>query len=75
MGGIKFRKRMEKNKASIPVRVGDILDLEIVAIGEKGDGIAKIEGFVIIIPKTKEGETYKVEITKVLNNVAFGVAV
>ena len=58
-----------------PVHVGEELDVKIEAVGEKGDGIAKIEGFVIIIQKTKEGETYKVEITKVLNNVAFGVAV
>ena len=29
-----------------PVRVGDEVDVEIESVGEKGDGIAKIKGFV-----------------------------
>ena len=55
-----------------PVNVGDELDLKIEAVGEKGDGIAKIKGFVIFIPNAKEGETVKVRITKVLRKVGFG---
>ena len=55
-----------------PVNVGDELDLKIEAVGEKGDGIAKIKGFVIFVPNTKQGETVKVRITKVLRKVGFG---
>ena len=55
-----------------PVNVGDELDLKIEAVGEKGDGIAKIKGFVIFVPNAKEGETVKVRITKVLRKVGFG---
>ena len=55
-----------------PVNVGDELDLNIEAVGEKGDGIAKIKGFVIFIPNAKQGETVKVKITKVLRKVGFG---
>jgi len=55
-----------------PVNVGDELELKIEAVGEKGDGIAKIKGFVIFVPNAKQGETVKVRITKVLRKVGFG---
>ena len=32
-----------------PVNVGDELDVKIEAVGEKGDGIAKKEGFVLFL--------------------------
>jgi len=54
-----------------PVKEGDELEVKIEAVGEKGDGIAKVDGFVLFIPKTKEGEVVKVRITKVLKNVGF----
>ena len=55
-----------------PVNVGDEIDVKIDAVGEKGDGVAKIKGFVIFVPNTKEGETVKIRITKVLRKVGFG---
>lgn len=55
-----------------PVNVGDELELKIEAVGEKGDGIAKIKGFVIFVPNTKKDETVKVRINKVLRKVGFG---
>lgn len=55
-----------------PVRVGDELNLKIEAVGAKGDGIAKVKGFVIFVPSAQQGQEYKVRITKVLNKVGFG---
>ena len=55
-----------------PVNVGDEVELKIEAVGEKGDGIAKVKGFVIFVPNAKQGETVKVKITKVLRKVGFG---
>ena len=55
-----------------PVNVGDEVEVNIEAVGEKGDGIAKIKGFVIFIPGAKQGENVKVRITKVLRKVGFG---
>lgn len=57
---------------SAPVKEGQVVDLQIEAVGEKGDGIGKIEGFVVIVPNTKVGETYCVKITKVRQKVSFG---
>lgn len=57
--------------ARCPVKVGDELDVTIEAVGEKGDGIAKKDGFVLFIPGVKEGAQVKVKVTKVLRKVGF----
>lgn len=58
-----------------PVKVGEEIDLKIESVGEKGDGIAKVKGFIVFVPNTKQGEERKVKITRVLNKCAFGEAV
>ncbi len=55
-----------------PVKIGDEVDVKIEAVGEKGDGIAKVKGFVIFVPGVKEGEEVKIRINKVLRKVGFG---
>jgi len=55
-----------------PVQVGDELDGRIEAIGGRGDGIIKKEGFVIFVPNTKLGDNVVIKIVKVLNKVGFG---
>jgi len=58
-----------------PVKVGDELEVKIEAVGEKGDGIAKKDGFVLFVPNTKEGDQVKIRITKVLRKVGFAEVV
>jgi predicted RNA-binding protein with TRAM domain len=58
-----------------PVKVGDEIDVKIEAIGEKGDGIAKKDGFVLVIPGTNKDDEVKVKITKVLRRVGFAEVV
>jgi len=58
-----------------PVKVGDEIDVKIEAVGEKGDGIAKQEGFVLFVPNTKEGQEVKIRVTKVLRKVGFAEVV
>ena len=55
-----------------PVREGEEVDVLIESVGEKGDGIAKIKGFVIFVPNTKANENVRIRIKKVLNKVGFG---
>ncbi|RMF05157.1 TRAM domain-containing protein [Candidatus Woesearchaeota archaeon] len=54
-----------------PVSVGEELDVTIEAVGEKGDGIAKKQGFVLFVPNTREGDRVKIKVTKVLRKVGF----
>jgi predicted RNA-binding protein with TRAM domain len=58
-------------RQSSPVNVGDEFDVEIETIGEKGDGLAKVKGFVLFMPGTKEGDKVKVRVTKVFRKVGF----
>lgn len=58
-----------------PVKVGDEIEVNIEAVGEKGDGIAKKDGFVIFVPNTKQGDTVKIRITRVLRKVSFAEVV
>lgn len=60
----------DQNRFS-PVKVGEELDVEIEASGEKGDGICKKKGFVLFVPNTKEGDKVKIRVTKVLRKVGF----
>ncbi|MEM0266625.1 MAG: TRAM domain-containing protein [Archaeoglobaceae archaeon] len=54
-----------------PVKVGDVRDVKIEAVGSEGDGIAKIDGFVVFVPGAKLNDTVKVRITKVLKKYGF----
>ena len=58
-----------------PVKVGDEIDVKIEAVGGKGDGIAKKDGFVLFVPNTKEGQEVKIRVTKVLRKVGFAEVV
>ena len=58
-----------------PVKVGDEIDVKIEAVGEKGDGIAKKEGFVLFVPNAKEGHEVRIRVTRVLRNVGFAEVV
>ncbi len=66
-----YKKKGNNQNIKPPVEVGEELDVVIEAVGEKGDGIAKKNGFVLFIQGAKEGETVRVKITKVLQKVGF----
>jgi len=66
--------KMESSRGC-PVREGEVLEAVVVKTGEEGDGIAKLGGFIIIIPGTCVGEKVKAKITKVVQNCAFAKVV
>lgn len=64
---------MQDKKA--PVKEGEEHKVEIESVGEKGDGIARVKGFVLFVKNTQKGDYVKVRITKVLQNVGFAEVV
>lgn len=58
-----------------PVKVGEEIDVKIEAVGEKGDGIAKKNGFVLFVPGVKAGDNVKIRVTRVLRKVGFAEVV
>lgn len=48
-----------------PVKVGQEIDVIIDDVGSRGDGITRIQGFLVFVPETKVGERLKVKIVSV----------
>ena len=55
---------------SAPVAEGKTYDVKIEDIAREGDGIARIEGFVVFVPDTKLGDEVKIKINKVMHRFA-----
>ncbi len=56
-----------------PVAEGETIEnFEIVGIGKKGDGIGRVDNYVIMVPNAELGKTYKVQVTKILPKFGFG---
>jgi predicted RNA-binding protein with TRAM domain len=58
-----------------PVEVGKEYDVTISEISRRGDGIAKIDGFVIFVAGAKQGWQGKIKVTQVANRFATGAVV
>ncbi|MDK2795774.1 MAG: hypothetical protein PWQ22_1655 [Archaeoglobaceae archaeon] len=58
-----------------PVQVGDVRNVRIEAMGSGGDGITKINGFVIFVPGVKVNDEVTVRVTKVLRKYGFAEVV
>ena len=55
-----------------PVEVDKEYEAEIEDVSRRGDGIAKIEGFVVFVPDSKQGEQARFRITHIGNRFAIG---
>ena len=53
-----------------PVKVGESYDVSIDDVAKEGDGIARVEGFVIFVPQTKVGDKVKIKVNKVMRKFA-----
>jgi 23S rRNA (uracil1939-C5)-methyltransferase len=57
------------------VEEGKVYEATIEDLGREGDGLARIENFVVFVPGTKVGDRVKIKITRVLRRMAFGEVV
>ena len=57
---------------SAPVEEGEVYDVTIQDIARQGDGIARIEGFVVFVPGTSVGDEVQIKVERVLPKFAFG---
>lgn len=71
-----FQGRFPKNYfMAKPVKIGDELDVTISEVSRRGDGLARVQGFVIFVPNTKQGDSVKIKITQIRPNYAVGALV
>ncbi|MGC9514267.1 TRAM domain-containing protein [Methanocrinis sp.] len=64
--------RDDSFESTAPVEVGKEYDVEIEDVAKKGDGIARIEGFVIFVPETKVGDQVTIVVDRVMQRFAIG---
>jgi predicted RNA-binding protein with TRAM domain len=57
---------------SCPVEVGETYDVKIEDEGKTGDGIARIDGFVVFIPEAKVGQEVTIKVNATRRKFAFG---
>ena len=48
-----------------PVETGKEYDVQVTEISRKGDGIARIQGFVIFVKNGQVGQNVKVKVTQI----------
>ncbi len=57
--------------SSSPLNEGEEYDVKIEDLGRDGDGIARIEGFVVFVTGAKVGDEVKIKITSIRRNFGF----
>ena len=62
---------VEETPKTAPIKEGEEYDVKIEDTGKEGDGITRIEGFVVFVPDTAVGDEVKVRITSVRRRFAF----
>ena len=67
-----YRGRRSGNYSSrpAPVEEGKEYEADIAELSRRGEGIAKIQGFVIFIPHTKPGDHVKFRVISVARRFA-----
>jgi predicted RNA-binding protein with TRAM domain len=65
----------ESDPASALVDEGETYDVTITDTADDGDGIARIDGLVVLVPHTEEGDEVTVLIRDVRETYAFGFPV
>jgi len=67
-----FGGRSSSGSFNKPVEVGKEYNVSITDTSRRGDGIAKVDGFVIFVPGTKLGQNVRVKVTQVSDRYASG---
>ena len=61
--------------STAPLEEGETHHVEIEEMGEEGDGIAYVEGFVLVVPETEITDAVDVEVRDVRDSYAIGEVV
>src|SRR5271157_690437 len=58
-----------------PVEVGKEYNVSISDTSKRGEGIARVDGFVVFVPGTKQGQNVRIKVTQVSDRFASGQVV
>ena len=60
-----------KGRLTAPVAAGDRVEVDVVDVGDEGDGIAKVDGYTLFVAGADAGETVEVRVTDVKPRFGF----
>jgi predicted RNA-binding protein with TRAM domain len=64
------RNLKRRSPLTKPVELGKIYEVDITEITGKGDGIARVQGFIVFIENGKVGNKIRVKVTEVADRFA-----
>jgi len=53
-----------------PVKIGEEYEVDIKEMSQRGDGIARIEGFVVFVPQSKVGDHARIRVARISSKFA-----
>ena len=65
----------DERENSAPINEGEEYDVKIEDLGRDGDGITRIEGFVVFVSGAKVGDEVKIKVNSVRRNFGFAEVV
>jgi len=68
-------KDFNRDFAPKPVEIGKEYDVDVTEISRQGDGIARVQGFVIFVKNGKPGQKLKVQVNQVGSRFATATTV
>lgn len=60
---------------STPVQVGKEYDVDVTEVSRQGDGIARVQGFVVFVKNGKPGQKVKVQVNQIGSRFAVATIV
>ncbi|KEO81786.1 23S rRNA (uracil(1939)-C(5))-methyltransferase RlmD [Tumebacillus flagellatus] len=63
---------MAKPKFPVPIEKNNYYEIDITGLGHEGEGVGKVEGFTVFVPRALPGERVKAKITKVQKTYGYG---
>lgn len=58
-------------RVDAPVSEGDVIEAEVVDEGDEGDGIVRVDGYVLFVEDAQEGETVEIRVTELKPRFGF----
>jgi len=58
-----------------PVKIDQEYEVDVKEMSQRGDGIARIEGFVVFVPKSKVGDHVRIRITRISSKFAEAILI
>lgn len=74
-GSYEGRRGHGKGFKRYPVEAGEELEVDIVELSSKEEGIAKVQGMVVYVPNAKPGDHKKIRILRIEGKTAKAEAI